>query len=329
MVKKSSRKKTSKRNNYVMVGLAALTVIIIATAFIVLSRTHGENTGKSIANSTEDSANKILAIVNGEPIFASDVDAQYAQLPPSYKNIISKDDLLNQIIDELLLMQKAEKMGINVPEEELDNIINKAIAANNITLSQFEEALSQKNLTLDDVKNFYKKQISIVLLLNQTVLGNISVGDDEVEDYYIENADMFKTGMQVRASHILVKTKEEAEKAIERLNNGEKFEDVAANMSIGPSRVRGGDLGYFGRGEMVKPFEEAAFALEVNETSEPVQTQFGWHVIRLTDKKEGRQQSFDEVEEQIRKALLIEKQKEAYQNYVAKLRESARIEILS
>ena len=91
---------------------------------------------------------------------------------------------------------------------------------------------------------------------------------------------------QVRASHILVKTKDEAEKLREEILNGKEFEDVAALSSLCPSGAQGGDLGYFGKGMMVKPFEEACFSMNVGDLSEPVETQFGWHLIQLTDIQE-------------------------------------------
>ena len=91
---------------------------------------------------------------------------------------------------------------------------------------------------------------------------------------------------EVRASHILVETKEEAEKLREEILSGKDFEDAAALNSICPSGANGGDLGYFGKGMMVKPFEDACFSMEVGDLSEPVQTQFGWHLIQLTDIKE-------------------------------------------
>lgn len=91
---------------------------------------------------------------------------------------------------------------------------------------------------------------------------------------------------EVRASHILVKTEEEAKKLREEIANGKSFADVAKEVSLCPSGQNGGDLGYFGRGMMVKPFEDAVFAMEkIGEVSEPVQTQFGWHLIQLTGKE--------------------------------------------
>lgn len=91
----------------------------------------------------------------------------------------------------------------------------------------------------------------------------------------------------VRASHILVKTEEEAKKLLEEIKSEKsKFEDVAASESLCPSGARGGDLGFFTKGQMVKPFEDAAFSMKKGEISEPVQTQFGWHLIQLTDVEE-------------------------------------------
>ena len=92
--------------------------------------------------------------------------------------------------------------------------------------------------------------------------------------------------MKVRASHILVKTKEEADKLLEEINNGADFGELAKEHSMCPSKRDGGDLGFFGRGMMVKPFEDAAFELEVDQVSMPVETQFGWHLIKLTGKKD-------------------------------------------
>ena len=91
---------------------------------------------------------------------------------------------------------------------------------------------------------------------------------------------------QVKASHLLVRTEDEAKKLKEEILAGNPFEDVAAEVSLCPSGANGGDLGFFGKGQMVKEFEDAAFSMEIGEVSDPIQTQFGWHLIKLTDKKD-------------------------------------------
>ena len=91
---------------------------------------------------------------------------------------------------------------------------------------------------------------------------------------------------QVKASHLLVRTEDEAKKLKEEILAGKPFEDVAAEASLCPSGANGGDLGFFGKGQRVKEFEDAAFSMEIGEVSDPIQTQFGWHLIKLTDKKD-------------------------------------------
>jgi peptidyl-prolyl cis-trans isomerase C len=129
----------------------------------------------------------------------------------------------------------------------------------------------------------------------------------------------------VRARHILVRTQEEAEAIIEQLDAGADFAELAVEKSTDPGKGDGGDLGYFGPGQMVEPFEEAAFALEVGAyTKEPVQTQFGWHVIKVEDRRAQQPPAFEDVKEQIRSILF----RDAYGSVVEKARAGAKIEIL-
>jgi peptidyl-prolyl cis-trans isomerase C len=128
---------------------------------------------------------------------------------------------------------------------------------------------------------------------------------------------------QVKASHILVEEKELAQDLIKQLDEGAEFAELASEHSTGPSGKQGGDLGFFGEGEMVKPFSEAAFQLEVGEVvDEPVETQFGWHVIKVTDKRTQEPNSFEEMEDQLRQQV----RQEAVQSIIADLREGAEVE---
>ncbi|MDC0977744.1 peptidylprolyl isomerase, partial [bacterium] len=120
-------------------------------------------------------------------------------------------------------------------------------------------------------------------------------------------------------SHILVKTKEESMAILQQLNSGADFAKLAKENSTCPSKKKGGDLGFFSEGQMVKPFEKAAFALNPKEiTKEPVQTQFGWHIIKLTDKKSAIKKPFTEVKGEIRNILLHDKQKQRLKKLAAK-----------
>ena len=165
------------------------------------------------------------------------------------------------------------------------------------------------------------------------------VTPQEVKAFYDGNPDIFKTPEMVRASHILVKVEEGASgedkaKALEkiktiqkRLQSGEDFAKVAQEVSDCPSKDDGGDLNFFHKGQMVPPFEKAAFALKPGETSDIVETEFGYHIIKLTDKKEAGTMSFDDVKSRIQQQLINEKMTQEYHKYVEALKSRAKIEI--
>jgi peptidyl-prolyl cis-trans isomerase C len=150
-----------------------------------------------------------------------------------------------------------------------------------------------------------------------------AVSDADAKQIYDEKISKMKPEQEVHARHILVETKEEAEEVIKRLKNGEDFATVADEKSK-DTNAKGGDLGFFTRGQMLKPFEDAAFALEPGQISEPVQTQFGWHVIKVEEKRDQPLPSYDEVKEAIMGQLIQQKA----QQVVTNLRDSATIDIV-
>jgi peptidyl-prolyl cis-trans isomerase C len=150
-----------------------------------------------------------------------------------------------------------------------------------------------------------------------------AVSDADAKQIYDEKIAKMKPEQEVHARHILVETKEEAEEVIKRLKNGEDFATVADEKSK-DTNAKGGDLGFFTRGQMLKPFEDAAFALEPGQVSEPVQTQFGWHVIKVEEKRDQPLPSYDEVKEAIMAQLIQQKA----QQVVTNLRDSATIDVV-
>nr|WP_257787940.1 peptidylprolyl isomerase [Limihaloglobus sulfuriphilus] len=163
------------------------------------------------------------------------------------------------------------------------------------------------------------------------------VSDEDVKNYYDENTQQFKQPEQVRASHILVKVEKDASeedkaaakeeiKAIKaKIDAGEDFAELAKSESDCPSGKNGGDLNFFSQGRMVKPFSDAAFAMEVGEISDVVETQFGYHIIKVTDKKEANTQTFDEVKANIKARLESEKRNKYVSSYIEKLKEEAEL----
>ena len=141
----------------------------------------------------------------------------------------------------------------------------------------------------------------------------ITISDEEIREYFEANKARFAKGASVHAKHILVDSEDKCNKLLESIVSGGKaFEDVAKESSTCPSGANGGDLGEFGKGQMVKEFEDAAFAAEIGHVVGPVKTQFGYHLIKVEDKKEAEDAKLDDVKEQIKSEIMQKKQQEAY-----------------
>lgn len=139
------------------------------------------------------------------------------------------------------------------------------------------------------------------------LMSSIDVTDEEVKAYYDENPEQFKGAEQVKASHILVNSEEEALQVQQEIQNGLSFDEAAKKHSTCPSNAQGGDLGFFTRGRMVPEFENAAFSMNVGEVSSPVKTQFGYHLIKLVDRQSAEVQAFDTIKEQLKQFLINQK----------------------
>ena len=196
------------------------------------------------------------------------------------------------------------------------------------------QLVGNKLLLLDARRNLYEGEAAFREELNklkenllisyaaEKALSAVTVSDAEAEKYYEEHKAEFMSGETVNASHILVKTEEEAKKIYEEISSGKKtFEEAAEEYSSCPSKANGGNLGDFGRGQMVPEFDGAVFSMNVGEvTAEPVQTQFGYHLIKLNSKSESKETPYSEIAEQLKAGLLSEKQKAAYDSKINQLK---------
>ncbi len=153
-------------------------------------------------------------------------------------------------------------------------------------------------------------------------LRSVTINEIEAKKFYNENKEIFNEPESVKASHILVQDEATANKIIDEIEEGKKFEDAAKEYSICPSKANGGDLGFFSKGKMVSEFETAAFALTKGEiTKAPVKTQFGYHIIKLTGKRDAMDLTFSEAEDKVKSELMGKKQEQEYYKKVNELRE--------
>ncbi|MFC2173615.1 peptidylprolyl isomerase, partial [Acidobacteriota bacterium] len=189
----------------------------------------------------------------------------------------------------------------------------------------------------EEFRTDIESSIRIQKLMEQAIPKTLPVSDDEIAVYYRGNVDKFQIKERVKAGHILIKispadtaeakaaAQDKLKKIKSELKKGADFSKLASQYSDCPSAAQGGDLGYFGKGKMVKPFEDAAFSLKVGEVSDIVETQFGYHLIMKTDSQEARTLTLEEAKEQIVQSLQNDKRGKAVNDYIAKLRSSAKI----
>ncbi|QXM07446.1 peptidylprolyl isomerase [Crassaminicella indica] len=203
--------------------------------------------------------------------------------------LAGKKYLLNEMITQQMLYLDAKEKGLDKEEEYLKE------------LKSVEENLL--------------KQYAVKKLLE-----DVKVDEAEIKEYYEKNPEQFTTGDSVRAKHILVKDEEKAKEILKEIQDGKNFEEAAAEYSECPSKEKGGDLGYFQKGQMVPEFEKVAFELEVGAMGELVKTQFGYHIIKVEDKKAASTMPFDQVKGQLEQYILRNKQNEKFKSYTDQLR---------
>jgi peptidyl-prolyl cis-trans isomerase C len=248
-----------------------------------------------------------------------------------------RNDVLESLIDREVLFQESKKKGIEVNAEAVSDQL-KSIKQRYPDQAQFTEMLKGLGMTESDVQTQIKRGMAIQELINKEVAEKVKISDQESKQYYDSHPDFFKQPEQVRASHILIKVdenasepqKKEAREKIQavqqKLKKGEDFAELAKTYSEGPSAPGGGDLGYFRRGQMVKAFEDAAFKLQPGETSDIVETRFGYHLIKVVDKQPEKMLAYAEIKDRLDEHLKKQKVEIEVDVYIDNLRKGAKIE---
>lgn len=290
-----------------------------------------------------DSIPDIIATVNGVPLEAdrfreeiARIAARGAQIPPERLERLQKT-ILQRHIEELLLEQEIERLGVAVTPEEIDAEFD-SYKQRFRTEEQFENYLKHGKVTAEQIRERMQAKRALEKLIDKTA--DMAVSKAEAKDFYEQNERFYMDKEGVRASHILIKVAEDASdeqvaearkkvrEALALLKEGKAFEEVAKQISEGPSAPKGGELGFFGRGQMVKEFEDVAFSMEAGQVSDPVRTRFGFHIIKVIEKREERKRPFEDVREQIEESLRNKKFFQERRNLIRRLNEEAEIDIL-
>ncbi|MBO1510774.1 peptidylprolyl isomerase [Metabacillus bambusae] len=228
---------------------------------------------------------------------------------------------LDTLITKNVIEQEVEKEKVSVSEKDIDAELQELIASYGGE-ETFNQQLATSGLTMGDVEEDVKTNLQIEKLLES----RIKITDEEMKTYFDENKDSFAKTKQVKASHILVADEATAKEVKEKLDAGEDFAELAKEYSTDTgSAESGGDLGFFGEGSMVAEFEEAAFSMEVDEISEPVKTEHGYHIIKVTDKQDAAEANFDDSKEEIKDILFDEKMATEYTTWLEEKKEEYKV----
>jgi peptidyl-prolyl cis-trans isomerase SurA len=294
---------------------------------------------------------RVAAVVNSDIIALSEVEARAA---PELARLRGEPDpvrrgelrallikrILDGLIGEKLMDAQVRELNIDVSEAEIDLGVDDVKRQNNVEGAQFEQLLAQEGYTIPAFRSFMKKHLSKLKLVNLKVRSKVKVTDEDLKAEYAKLSRDETQDFEVRARHVLVQvqpkaTPEQVEQArlkaeqlmAEAKKPGVDFAALAKAKSEGPSASDGGDLGFFKRGVMVAEFDKVAFGLPIGGISEPVRTKFGWHVIKVEERRSAPAKPYEEVRDMLRDRLTRVQLEKYTDQYVQELRASATIDV--
>ena len=339
---------STRLQNHVTKALcyAIIVLLLQTTAAFSEEKPASKNKGAAVKKPV---AGAVLAKVNGVAITRAERDRALQEIlaqqgaggqqptPDMMPQIESA--ALEQLISVELLYQKGKKLTIQDLNQKVDDKVAQT-KKQFPSQADFEKALKGANMTEKQLKDLARRNIVIENLMQKEVFGKVTVSEADAKKFYNDNPDKFKMPERTKASHILISadqkaTPEEKKKAREkaaavrkRVAAGEDFATVAKAESNCPSASKGGDLGYFGKGQMVPEFEKAAAALKLGELSDVVESPFGYHIIKVTDRKSSETVKFADVKGRIEDYLKSQQAQKPMADYVAGIRKESKVEII-
>ncbi len=289
---------------------------------------------------------EVVARVNGEAVKKSDfermiktMEAQARQQIPADR----RDEILRGALDRLvvytLLSQESAKRGIKVDESEIDQKVD-GLKKQFPNPEAFSKALAERGMTLESLKHDARKDLSVTKLMDAELAAEPAPSDEDIKTFYDKNPERFKEGEKVRASHILIrvdqkardaekkKARSEIDSVLKEAKAGGDFAQLAQKHSQDGSASQGGDLNYFTREQMVPEFSKVAFELKPGQVSDIVETQFGYHIIKVVDHQAARTVPFEQVNAQIKQFLGNQKKQQHADTFIDSLKKKSKIEVL-
>jgi foldase protein PrsA len=256
-----------------------------------------------------------VAAVNGQAISRADLDHKLESTPAAKQ-------VLNQLIQQQLLEQYARDKKIDVTQAEIDKKRDETKAR--MQPGQYDQVVKSQGLTDADLNQIFKQQV----VIEKAVAPQVHVTDSDIKAYFDKNRSLFDKPAQVRARHILVADAAKAKEVLAKLKAGGNWDALAKQYSTDPaSKDKGGELGFFGRGQMVGPFQDAAFGAKVNQIVGPVKSPFGYHIIQVEEKKPAQPASLASAHDTIKTQLTGQQQGTAVPAFMQQLKTGAKIDI--
>ena len=289
----------------------------------------------------------VLARVNGEDVTRTEFE-EYVQnlegraggpVPAEQRDQVYRG-VLDQIVGYKLLLQESKARKVAIPDADVEariGEIRKQFPSEDV----FMQMLIQRKMTLEQIRNDARQDMAIAKLIETEIAAKAAVKPEQIQDFYAKNPDQFKQDERVRASHILIAFPEKADAAakaqakttadqvLKDVKAGKDFAALAKQHSQDPgSAVNGGDLGFFQKGQMVGPFNDVAFTLAPGAVSDVVETQFGYHIIKVAEKQPSRTVPLEEVRPQVEQYLQNQNREQETEAFVKSLRSKGKVEIL-
>jgi peptidyl-prolyl cis-trans isomerase C len=288
----------------------------------------------------------VLARVNGQDVTRADFDRLIKNMEMSAGKPVPaerRDEILRTALDQLVtytvLSQESRARNISVTDADIDGNL-KQMQSQFPSLEEFKKALGARGMSLEQLKADARIDMGIQKMMEGEVANQPAPADAQVREFYDKNPDKFKQDESVRASHILFRVEEgatdaerkkiraQADSVLKQAKGGTDFGELARKHSADGSAAQGGDLNFFVKGQMVPAFEQAAFALQPGHISDVVTTQFGFHIIKVTERRPASTVAFDDVKERIREFLTQEQKQQRAQSFIDGLKKKAKIEVL-
>lgn len=285
----------------------------------------------SACNGKTSPTGEVLYRIDGQAVtleqFRSEFERAYPADPhhSATERNAQQRDYLAQSIDRRLALREAARLGLTVTADELAAAIQEH--RRDYPEGSFEESLKGRNITLEEWKRELADQLLMEKLARQVTASQIKIGEQEITGYYRQNREEFERPAQVRARQIVVAGEDEGKKLLAQLKQGKNFAELARQFSLSPDAEQGGDLGFFGRGEMPAEFDAVVFTLPVGKVSELVRSEYGFHLFVVEERRDAVRLSLAQVRDEIRQRLTAEKEEQAFRQWLDAQRGKAKIDV--